>query len=49
VPGIVPKLSHTPGELEWVGPALGEHTEAVLASHGYDAAQIAALRNRGVV
>ena len=43
VPGIVPKLSHTPGELEWVGPALGEHTEAVLASHGYDAAQIAAL------
>ena len=49
VPGIVPKLSQTPGELEWVGPALGEHTEAVLAAHGYDPTQIAALRNSGVV
>jgi formyl-CoA transferase len=44
VPGIVPKLSDTPGDLEWVGPALGEHTDEVLARIGYSAAEIAALR-----
>ena len=25
--GVVPKLSATPGGSEWIGPALGEHTE----------------------
>lgn len=34
IPGIVPKLSLTPGETRWLGPALGEHTEEVLASLG---------------
>ncbi|QQE75255.1 CoA transferase [Brevibacillus composti] len=29
-PGIVPKLSETPGSHEWVGPALGEHNEEIL-------------------
>ncbi|MFZ5944847.1 MAG: CaiB/BaiF CoA transferase family protein [Bacillota bacterium] len=28
-PGIVPKLSETPGSVDWVGPALGEHNEEV--------------------
>ncbi|TSA13503.1 MAG: CoA transferase [Betaproteobacteria bacterium] len=44
LPGIVPKLSATPGDIDWVGPELGEHTEDVLHAHGYDAAAIAALR-----
>ena len=28
--GVVPKLSRTPGSVRAVGPALGEHTDAVL-------------------
>jgi formyl-CoA transferase len=49
VPAVVPKLSETPGELEWVGPRLGEHTDAVLARTGYSAAEIEALRARQVI
>lgn len=30
-------------------PALGQHTEAILARMGYDAAAITALRERGAV
>ena len=44
LPGIVPKLSRTPGETRWIGPRLGEHTDAVLREHGYDDAAIARLR-----
>ncbi len=32
VPGVVPKLSATPGRIERLAPALGEHTDAVLAA-----------------
>jgi formyl-CoA transferase len=49
VPGIVPKLSETPGETRWVGPELGEHTDEVLAELGYDAERIAALRASTVI
>ncbi|KQQ24880.1 carnitine dehydratase [Methylobacterium sp. Leaf125] len=49
MPGIVPKLSETPGAVRWSGPALGAHTDAVLADLGYDAAAIAALRTTGAV
>jgi formyl-CoA transferase len=49
VPGIVPKLSGTPGGIDWVGPALGEHTEVVLAAHGYAREEIASLRARKAV
>ena len=49
LPGIVPKLSETPGETRWLGPVLGEHTEEVLASIGIDAAEVAELRKQGVV
>ncbi|PTU75849.1 CaiB/BaiF CoA transferase family protein [Pseudomonas mangrovi] len=44
MPGIVPKLSDTPGAVNWVGPQLGEHNAEVLAELGYDATQIDALR-----
>lgn len=30
VPGIVPKLSETPGGIEWIGPKLGQHNEEIL-------------------
>jgi formyl-CoA transferase len=49
VPGVVPKLSATPGDFDGGGPALGEHTDAVLSDLGYDAAAIADLRRRGVI
>lgn len=49
MPAAVPKLSDTPGATRWPGPRLGEHTDAVLAELGYDAARIAALREDGVI
>jgi len=49
VPGVVPKLSGTPGDIGPIGPALGEHTEAVLGAHGYGRAEIARLRERKVI
>jgi formyl-CoA transferase len=48
-PGIVPKLSETPGTTRWLGPKLGEHTEEVLASIGIDGAAYAELKARGLV
>ncbi|MHC5532955.1 CaiB/BaiF CoA transferase family protein [Priestia megaterium] len=30
IPGIVPKLSQTPGSTEWIGPKLGQHNEEIL-------------------
>jgi formyl-CoA transferase len=49
VPGVVPKLSGTPGDIGPIGPRLGEHTESVLAAHGYDAPEIARLRERRAI
>lgn len=49
VPGIVPKLSRTPGGLRRRAPALGEDTEAVLRELGLNEEQIRALKARGVV
>lgn len=49
VPGIVPKLSATPGRVRTSAPHLGEDTDAVLAQLGLTPEQIAALRARGIV
>ncbi|MFJ3010165.1 CaiB/BaiF CoA transferase family protein [Pseudomonas fluorescens] len=49
MPGIVPKLSDTPGTSEWVGPQLGEHNAQVLHDLGYDEQQIARLRADGAI
>jgi formyl-CoA transferase len=47
---VAPKLSDTPGEVRWVGPELGEHTDVVLKEVcEYDDARIAELRTAGVV
>ncbi|SEJ64923.1 CaiB/BaiF CoA-transferase family protein [Pseudomonas sp. NFR16] len=49
MPGIVPKLSETPGSVNWQGPALGQHTDSVLGALGLTAADIAQLKTDGVV
>jgi formyl-CoA transferase len=48
VPGVVPKLSATPGTLRKPAPHLGEDTDGVLAELGLSTEQIAALRDKGV-
>jgi formyl-CoA transferase len=49
VPGVVPKLSETPGAIERPAPALGEHTDAVLGALGIDAGTRADWRSRGII
>jgi len=49
VPGIVPKLSATPGRITRRAPTLGEDTSAVLREIGISPEQEAALRERGVL
>lgn len=49
VPGIVPKLSVTPGGVRSPAPRLGEDTDAVLRELGHTDEQIAALRQRGLI
>ncbi len=49
MPGIVPKLSDTPGGVEWTGPELGEHNAAVLGRLGYSTEQISALKAGGAI
>jgi formyl-CoA transferase len=48
-PGIVPKLSGTPGQVRHAAPALGQHTQDVLAEAGLSADRIAELRRDGVI
>ena len=49
LPAITPKLSATPGATRWLGPALGAHSDQVLAALGYSADEVAALRRDGVI
>ncbi|MBL8454408.1 MAG: CoA transferase [Zoogloea sp.] len=49
IPGIVPRLTETPGSTEWLGPGLGEHTDELLRGLGFDAERIAALRAAGAI
>ena len=49
VPGIVPKLSVTPGSQHTNAPTLGQDTHEVLRSIGLSAAQIQALKDKGIV
>jgi formyl-CoA transferase len=49
VPGFVPKLSLTPGGHRRNAPNLGQDTDAVLREIGLSDAQVAALRERGIV
>jgi formyl-CoA transferase len=49
MPGIVPKLSGTPGGVEWTGPELGQHNSEVLGALGYSAEQIARFKADGAL
>ncbi|HEX4943305.1 MAG TPA: CaiB/BaiF CoA-transferase family protein, partial [Usitatibacteraceae bacterium] len=49
LPGIVPRLSDTPGATKWIGPRLGEHTDAVLREAGYSEADVRRLREAKVI
>ena len=50
IPALLPPGSwqHAPPRMDAV-PALGQHTDAILGLQGYSAAQIAALREQGVI
>jgi formyl-CoA transferase len=48
-PAVVPRLSATPGGTDWIGPALGAHTEEVLHALGYGVDEIAAMREKGAI
>ncbi|MCL5046560.1 MAG: CoA transferase [Actinobacteria bacterium] len=50
IPGVVPKLSETPGRTEWPGPKLGEHNEEVYCGLlGLKAEELDRLRGLGVI
>jgi crotonobetainyl-CoA:carnitine CoA-transferase CaiB-like acyl-CoA transferase len=50
MPGIVPKLSETPGDIEWAGPKLGEHTEEILRQWlDMPLEEIQALKEKGII
>ena len=42
-------MSRTPPSVDSPPPVLGEHTDEILNSLGYDAAALASLRNKGVI
>jgi crotonobetainyl-CoA:carnitine CoA-transferase CaiB-like acyl-CoA transferase len=50
VPGVVPRLSATPGEIRWLGEGLGAQNETVFHELlGLDGLEIATLRKQGVI
>ncbi len=49
VPGVVPKLSLTPGTVRSSAPHVGDDTDAVLAEIGLSAEQVARLREKGII
>ncbi|MGB3471369.1 MAG: CoA transferase [Erythrobacter sp.] len=47
---VAPRLSATPGHVEWVGPELGEHNELVYGELlGMDTATMSDLEERGII
>jgi len=50
MPNVFPKLSSTPGNVRWIGPELGSHTNEVLTDMlGYASDKIATLKRAGVI
>jgi len=48
VPGVIPKLSRTPGSIKTLAPDIGENTDEILKSIGLNEAQVASLKERGI-
>ena len=48
VPGVIPKLSRTPGSIKTLAPDIGQNTDEILRSIGLTNEQIASLKERGI-
>ena len=48
VPGVIPKLSRTPGSIKTLAPEIGQDTDEILTSIGLTEAQIVSLKERGI-
>ena len=48
VPGVIPKLSRTPGSIKTLAPEIGEQTDQILQEIGLSSQQIAALKEKGI-
>jgi formyl-CoA transferase len=48
VPGVIPKLSRTPGSIKTLAPDIGENTDAILRDIGLSNDQIESLKARGI-
>ena len=48
VPGIIPKLSRTPGSIKSLAPEVGEQTDQILSEIGLSTQQIAILKDKGI-
>ena len=48
VPGVIPKLSRTPGSIKTLAPDIGENTDAILRDIGLSNDQIKSLKARGI-
>ncbi len=48
VPGVIPKLSRTPGSIKTLAPDIGENTDAILRDIGLTDDQVASLKARGI-
>lgn len=50
VPGIVPTLSETPGDIKWGGPRLGQHNDEIYGEFlGYSPQEIEELKGQGII
>ena len=48
VPGVIPKLSRTPGSIKTLAPDIGENTDEILRGVGLSDFQITSLKERGI-
>jgi succinyl-CoA:(S)-malate CoA-transferase subunit B len=50
IPNLVPRLSDTPGSVNWLGPRLGQHNDEIFKTElGMTVEEIERLKAKGVV